>query len=49
MLPFVVNDVSFDEDRLLLIKLLVWLTRLHKLSRIGPPEGQKALLSTASK
>ena len=49
VLPFVIDYASFDEDKLPLIKLLIWLSRLHKLGRIGPPEGQKVLVSTASK
>jgi hypothetical protein len=37
VLPFVIDDTSFDKDWLFLIKLLVRLTRLHKLGRVGPP------------
>lgn len=37
VLAFVVDDASFNQDRLLLVKLLVWFTGLDKLCGVCSP------------
>ena len=44
MLSFVIDNASFNKNRLLFVKLFIWFTRLHKLGGIGPSKHQLMLI-----